>query len=190
MIAQYLKDYFFTGIIYLIFLFPIIYLAMRELGFWGINYNNEKRRKTFEDISESNDKILFSNEVNQLIPEKIYRKTYWFRKYGGKGWLAFVLKFDYSEFSEILLCDFGNIFLTTSKCGASTFHITILIIKQQIANNEKIKKKILSKKFYSIYRKRSNAKIETIKNYTFICFDAPLNLESLKILKQCAIEQN
>ncbi len=175
----------------IIFVFLILayicYFLKYVCHFWGIQYDIIKREKDFDEIANQIDELQRSLDIDKLIPKEIFRKTKWFKKYGN-GWFDFVAKIMKSGSDEILISDFGNIYFQTSKCPSIYIHITILIIKQKGIDSTNIQKSILSKKFYSIYKKRSKVKIETIEDYTFILFDAPLNLESLKILKKCAIE--
>ena len=179
-----------TIFILVCFLCVYIYYFLNNLGFFCIKYDVAIRKKDFEIIAENVNEVMYSYEISQLIPVEIFQKTQWLKKYNKKGWFDFVVIIEQNKFVEILICDFGNVYLQASRPPLIYIHITILIIKQPKINSEKIKRSILSKKFYSIYKKRSKANIETIENYTFVCFDAPLNLNSLKLLKQCAIEQN
>ena len=99
---------------------------------------------------------MYSYEVNKLISEKIYRKTLWFRKYGN-GWFDFVLKINHSKFIQTFICEFGTIYLSANNCTSSeSVHITVLIIKKQELNNKKIKEKVSSENFCSIYKKKQS----------------------------------
>ena len=179
---KFIKIIIFLGMVFVYF----YYILKYDFKILGKKYNIKIREKEFREIAEPTEEILFSYEVSQLIPKEIFRKTKWFKKYGN-GWFDFVVKMVCNKFSNIFFCEFSVLRKLAAKIGLLDIHITILIIKQKGIDSTNIQKSILSKKFYSIYKKRSKVKIETIEDYTFIWFDAPLNLESLKILKKCAI---